>query len=165
MKKKLRSKSGLTLVEMLAAVAVLSLMSVMIHTGLQLVINNYHTMIGKSETQLLLSTVTDTLADELRYARDIDAGEDGLLKTFTSVSYGRRTEILIGNKGQLLANGKRLIASGAYGNGRYTVTELVITYDNPVFSVHVKVSGTGDIAAETDFDVTCLNSAPEKTTE
>lgn len=167
MKKKLRGQKGVTLVEMLAAVAVLSLLGVMLQTGLQLALKSYHTMTAEAETQLLLSTVSDAIADELRYARDI-RNENGAFKDYTSVSYGRRTALRV-TDGQLIAspagNDKRVISTGAYGNGVYSIEEMEITYVAPIFHIHVKVSEAGGISAETDFSVRCLNAEPETETK
>lgn len=168
MKKKLCGQKGVTLVEMLAAVAVLSLLGVMLQTGLQLALKSYHTMTAEAETQLLLSTVSDAIADELRYARDIRLEDDGTFQDYTSVSYGRRTALKV-TDGQLIAspagNDKRVISTGAYGNGVYSIEEMEITYEAPVFHIHVKVSEAGGISAETDFSVRCLNAEPESETQ
>ena len=76
MRKKLREKAGLTVIEMLAATVVLVLLALMLNTGLQMALNTYETMIAQSEVELLLSTAVDSLADELRYAQKVD-GENG----------------------------------------------------------------------------------------
>lgn len=161
---KLRNNRGFTLVEMLAAVVVLILLSLMLNTGLQMSLNSYHTMTEESETDLLLSTIVDALSGELRFARDVRTEEqtDGsethqVLKDYTSGSFGRRTELSVEEDGQIYASGKRLIATGAYGNGTYTVTALDIYYADSVFRVHIEVTGKTGIQAETDASVRCLN--------
>ena len=143
MRKKLKEEAGLTLVEMLAATVILILLALMLNTGLQMALHSYETMIAKSEVELLLSTAVDALADDLRYARDVD-GQDGSgfqyiydpdsgTRTnqtmdkggfnFTSGSFGNVTELKVAengdNKGQIMAvadGDKRVLSTGVYGN-------------------------------------------------
>ena len=68
MRKKLRSRRGMTLVEMLAASVVLILLGLMLHTGLLMAQRSSRTLTGEAENQLLLSTLSDLLSNELRYA-------------------------------------------------------------------------------------------------
>ncbi len=168
MKKKLCSQKGFSLVEMLAATMVLVLLVLILNVGLNLSVKSYRTMTAESETQLLLSSVTNVLSDELRYARDIvtktetTEGADGLngnLDRFLSVSYGRNTTLSL-EEGQLYANGKRMLAAGAYGNGAYAIEQLNITYDDTkeVFTVNIAVSGTDDITAKTTLLIRPLNA-------
>lgn len=168
MKKKLRSQKGFSLVEMLAATMVLVLLVLILNVGLNLSVKSYRTMTAESETQLLLSSVTNVLSDELRYARDIvtkpettenTEGLNGNLDRFLSVSYGRNTTLSL-EDGQLYANGKRMLAAGAYGNGAYQIERLKITYDEQAetFALEIAVSGADDITAETALSVRPLNA-------
>ena len=130
MRKKLREKAGLTVIEMLAATVVLVLLALMLNTGLQMAFNTYETMIAQSEVELLLSTAVDTLADELRYAQKVDgvtgSGFEYLIQVdsstgaktpvnrkidgkgfaYTSSSFGNVTELKVAesgdNKGQIM---------------------------------------------------------------
>lgn len=77
LRQKLKNGRGLTLVEMVAAAAVLALLGLMLHTGLFMAQNSYNKITGEAESQLLLSTLTDLLSNELRYARDVVTGEGG----------------------------------------------------------------------------------------
>ena len=72
MKQKLKEKTGLTLVEMMAAVAVLVLLTLMLSTGMGMAMQTYQTMVAKSEVDLLLSTAVDALSDDLRYAWNVE---------------------------------------------------------------------------------------------
>lgn len=168
MKKKLHSQKGFSLVEMLAATMVLVLLVLILNVGLNLSVKSYRTITAESETQLLLSSVTNVLSDELRYARDIvtkpettenTEGLNGNLDRFLSVSYGRNTTLSL-EDGQLYANGKRMLAAGAYGNGAYQIERLKITYDEQAetFALEIVVSGADDITAETALSVRPLNA-------
>lgn len=166
-KRILRSRRGTTLVELLAATAVLILFSLMVNSGLQLALQSYHKMTAEAETQLLLSTVSDVIADELRYARNIKSEADGALQTYTSDSYGVQTSILLDDDGQLQVDAggtmKRLLATGAYGtDGAYRITELSISWEQPNFYIKIKVADKSGIEAATELSIRCLN---EKETE
>ena len=67
MRKKLKDSGGLTMIEMLCATVILVLLCLMTGTGIQMALKNYHTLTAESETQLLLSSLTDALSDKLRY--------------------------------------------------------------------------------------------------
>ena len=149
MRKKLREKAGLTMVELMAATAVLTLLVVMLGTGLQMVMDTYYTMIAQSEVDLLLSTAVDAIADDLRYARDIQRINDNIglginnAKLFfnagtnvedyefsyNSDSYGENTYLAVDGNGQIVAKmngdptgaGKQVLSPGTYGSGS-TVT-------------------------------------------
>lgn len=67
MKKKLKDSGGLTMVETLCAVAILVLLCLMMNTGIHMAVTNYRALTSESEIQLLLSSLSDALADKLRY--------------------------------------------------------------------------------------------------
>lgn len=176
LKKKLKSRRGFTLVEMLAAVIILVLLVLILNSGLNLSVKSYRTMTAESETELLMSSLSDVIYDELRYARDINTtaepiggtpGETpvitGNLERYTSVSFGRNTVLSL-KDGQLYAGGKRLLAAGTYGNGDYVIEQMDITYDKDtcVFTVSLTVGGVDDITAATEFKVRPLNSIKSK---
>ena len=161
LRQKLKSSRGLTLVEMMAAVAVLALLGLMLHTGLTMAQDSYYKMTGEAESQLLLSTLTDLLSNELRYARDVVTDEGGNLQRYTSVNYGRNTTLSLNENAQLEANGRQMLSGGAYGNGAYRIETWSIVYDKAakLFTLQLKVSGRGSISQETEFSVRCLNGA------
>ena len=65
---KLKDKKGLTLVEMLCTVAILVLVSMVMVLGVQLGVRSYAKSVSYSEAQVLCSTLTTTISDELRYS-------------------------------------------------------------------------------------------------
>lgn len=159
LRQKLKSRRGLTLVEMVAAAGVLALLGLMLNTGLFMAQDSYNKMTGEAESQLLLSTLTDLLSNELRYARDVVTGEGGNLQRYTSVNYGRNITLSLDEEGQLEANSHRMLSSGAYGNGAYRIDHLNITYQENagLFTVALGVAGSYSITQETTFSVRCLN--------
>lgn len=166
MRRKLAGRKGLTLVELLAAVVILILLGLILNAGLQMAMNSYRAMIAQSETELLLSTLADALADDLRYAEDVAASGEGKLVSYYSDSYGEGTRLRLEN-GKVYADGGgnsglRVLPDGAYGlNGRYEVDVMDIGYADRVFTLKLSVKEKdGSIRAETELTVRCLN--PEK---
>lgn len=181
MRKKLRSSRGFTLVEMLAASIVLILLGLMMNTGFQMAMRTYRTLTARSELDLLLSTAVDALSDDLRYAQNV-SGSGGIF-TYTSDSFGSNTSITVDSvsgsdsEGQLLANGLRMLSTGAYGlNRAYVVktvdefTPLVSCYKDPgsgevTFTIQLMVStrdAADPVTARTPaggITVRCLNRA------
>ena len=167
MRKKLAEKSGVSLVEMLCATIILILLGLLLNTGLQLSLKSYRELRAESETQLLLATAIDALADDLRYARRVETDADGALKSYHSDSYGKDTAITVDDEtDQLLAAGKRVLPPGAYGKGAYHIQGLEITYDKDtlLFTVKLEVTAPGSTGAgaktpEEVVTIRCLNPA------
>lgn len=184
MRKKLREAAGVTMVEMLAAVAILMLLGMMLNTGLQMALNSYRNIIAKSEVELLLSTAMDALADDLRFARNVEQptvySTDDVPFTYTSDSFAGtihlERRIDEDNEGQIMAHvvgstGLRFLSTGVYGakgaDGKraYQVTEMKITpkinavTKEVTFTIELKVQATADptINASGTMTVRCLN--------
>ena len=73
---KLSSRRGVTLTEMLVAVAVLGLVTLAVAVGISSSLRVYNRSVALSDAQTLSSTLSQALMDELRYARDIEPGRD-----------------------------------------------------------------------------------------
>ena len=164
MRRKLAGQEGLTLVEVLAAVVILVLLGLILNAGMQMAVNSYRVMIAQSETELLLSTAVNALADDLRCARDVSGSGTGF--TYTSGSFGADAALGLNSDGQIVAKvggeEKRLLSTGAYGlNGAYQVKAMKISYTQPNFTIELTVeTKDGAISARTpDGGVTvrCLN--------
>lgn len=154
MRKKLKDRRGLTLVEMLCAVVILILLGLILNAGLQLSVRAYDDMTAETETELLLSTAADALTDVLRFA--VNPQGNG---KFNHTSFGTGVDVKVVD-GQILVGGKKLLPPGAYRKGAYVIDEdsLDITYNNGYFTFHLKAKEkNGEIFAEEDFVVKCLN--------
>ena len=68
MRRKLRSKGGFTLTELLTAVAILGLIAAALGVGLPTAVRAYRQVTAGAEAQVLCSTLSTAIADELRYA-------------------------------------------------------------------------------------------------
>lgn len=157
MRRKLKEAAGLTLVEMLAAVAVLILLGMMLNTGMQMAVRSYRTMIAHSEVQLLLSTLANVLGDDLRYAQEVETGAGGQLTAYQDAS-GETVSLVIGPDGQVYAGDKRVLPPGAYGKGAYVVRTMDISFADGCFTVALEVGQkTEEISGERTLMVRCLN--------
>ncbi len=172
--KKLRSRRGLSVVEMLAAVLALTLLCLALGSGLHLAVHSYRVMIAEAETELLLSTAADALMDELRFADPwAELGTDGKLVTYESRRYGPYASIAIDDDGRLVVKnptapelGHQLLASGVYGkNGVYKLSLLsngiVYNKDTCLFTFTLRAERTGLASVEQEFTVRCLNGRYE----
>lgn len=87
MRRKLKDTGGFTLVEMLCAVAILVMLCLLMSTGISMAVKSYRDITAESETELLVSTITDALADKLRYCMVTE-------KTKTDEVFGTETKEL-----------------------------------------------------------------------
>lgn len=170
MARKWKDSRGLTLVEMLCAVAILVLLGLLINTGLHLAVRSYRDITAQEELELLAASLSDALADDLRYARDPVTDDDGILQYYHSERYNEgdhTTTLSIGEDNrQLYASTYRVLPSGAYGNGAYIIPEtdgegepgFVIKYEDGLFTVDLTVKqAEGELFARAHFTVRCLN--------
>ena len=156
---KLRARRGITLVETLAAALVLLLLGLMLHTGLLLARRGYDALSVEAETRLLLSTLTDVLTNELRYASQVETNANGVLLSYTSTSFREGTTLGVDQvTGQLTAGGGSLLPAGAYGNGDCRLESCTITYASGLFHVSLTASDRRGVENETNFTVRCLNA-------
>lgn len=169
MRKKLKSTSGLTFVEMLCATGILFLLVLMMSTGMQMALASYRTHTGDAETQLLLNSLTDALADKLRYCV-VTKKAGGTVENSIGV-------VAVDANGHVTVGGKELLSEGAYGEKntdskrRYQVTEASVTSSGytvgtqPVFTVTLKAEDTQTgISKGTMLTVRCLNPVKKEGT-
>lgn len=161
MKRKLKNGNGFTIVEMLCTVLILAMLCLLMCTGLNMAVKSYHDITAESETQLLLSSLSDALSDKLRYAVVTETAGVTECSVGEIKCAGGRV-VVEEKKSDGTTSNKALLPEGAYGNGRYeavtadvssTVSSGVVT-----FTVSLKVKETlGEIGAEAEFTVRCLN--------
>lgn len=178
LKQKLRSRAGVTLVEMLCAVVILILLGLLLNSGMSMAVKSYHDVTVESEVQLLLSTAVDAIADKVRYSAveekklEGQYNHDGTQKTKDTPNI-----IVKIADGKILVNDKRLLPDAAYGNGKYVVEPTVATGDASSIVTYHPDSGdggtgyytialrvresSGTISAEESVDVRCLNPKTE----
>lgn len=156
---------GFTLVEMLCTIVLILLISALVVTGVQLGVKSYHRSISDSEAQVLCSTLTTAVSDELRYAGTVHLAENAqapydLTKfTFFSQRYGDYAAFSVNSDGQILLSGNKLIPSKAYAYGARATLAIEYDPDQYCFTVTLGIydrDGSRKLTENT-FEVKLLN--------
>lgn len=184
MRKKLKKAGGFSFVEMLCAVAILVLLCLIMSTCISMAVKSYRDITAESETQLLVSSLTDALADKLRYAVvDKDGNYSigtvevtdgtGTYKDAAGAAIPAGMIVLQKTEkdasGAIITNNKRLLPDSAYGAadqfsvgyiGRYMVGKVGST---PIVTC---TSAAGALPVFTvKFTVSCEKAGVSKTAE
>ena len=171
MKHKLKERAGLTLVEMLCAMLILSLMGFLLHAGLSMAMQSYLHLTAEAETQIQLNSLTNAIAAELRYAHGVSGDADP--------TYNGDCRITLESRGHICAGDRELLpaekdgAGGAYHGEKYSAAPIavgvpIVQYADGCFTVNLKVVWNGHaVSAQTPEGgvvIRCLNP-PEETEE
>lgn len=147
-RKKLRSRRGLTLAETLAALAVFAILSVALVQGTTAAWKVYQKAVISSEARTLQSTLSQAIYNELRYAENIRAESDPVV--FDSATYGQEVSIQypdgriqIGNETDLYD----LVPKKAYTGGLGAKVDEV-SYDAAMGIFTVKLTITHPLLTE-----------------
>lgn len=158
-----KRKAGMTLVELLCALAVLLLLSAVMVLGVSLGVRHLDRSMAGSEAQVLCATLRTAVSDELRYAGFLYYDDGGQLTGFFSQNYGGEmasTGFETDENGQILLGGQRLLPKKAYPHGLRARVTLSYDQATRLFSATVTVTDRNDSAelAKTAFQVKKLNS-------
>ncbi len=163
---KLKNKSGLTLVEMLCCVVVMLLVSIGMVNGVSLAVRNYESSLMSSESQVLCSTLTNLVSDELRYSGAVN-WEAAPIR-FYSRTYGSECIFSQNDSKQVTLNeiqrdgtpaqrGYKLLPNRSYHLGMRANVTLSKAKDN-IFSVTILVTDSKNRElARNEFEVEKLN--------
>lgn len=154
--------AGFTLVEMLCAIVVLILVSMLMAVGVRLGVESYVTSVSASEAQVLCSTLRTTVSDELRYSGTVVSDSSGI--RFFSRTHGneagdsKEVGFSQDENGRVTLGGTKLLPNKAYPYGLQATVELT-AYDesNGIFHVAVEVTRNGHVLSEATFEVQRLN--------
>lgn len=154
MKHKLRSRRGMTLSEVLMAMLILSLVTVGMAAGIGASLRVYRQATEASDAQMLASTLSTALMDELRYARDIQA--DG---SFTSDTFGEGVSVDL-TDGHVEVGGAKLLSDAAYA--KLTIKKIgetkPVSFEDDVFKVAFEIyNSTENAIQKVEFSVSPLN--------
>ena len=164
--KKLRSRSGMTLTEMLCALVVLMLISALLAVGVRFGVQTYRTSMADSQAQVLCSTVTAAIEDKLRYCGKVSTEENGKLfiQGIGSVSGNDDGGFFsVNTDGQIVLDEtgeKKLLGAKSYPRGLKIGEDLSVTFaeTSGIFHVKFKVTDTaGTTLASAEFDVKRIN--------
>ncbi|SCJ71948.1 Uncharacterised protein [uncultured Eubacterium sp.] len=156
MRSRIKNKKGFSISEMLMVVMILSLIIVMLGSGVMVVKNSYEKITLKAEAQTLLSTTITKVSDEFRFAKYVNADDNPKAAKFVSGNLGyeiwfKNDDGSSGMKGILICNNagvsaqlltdktmtSRLTPSIEYqydkDNRLFTATITIATRDNDKF--------------------------------
>ena len=169
----MKNKSGLTLVEMLCCVVVMLLVSIGMVNGVSLAVRNYQSSLMASESQILCSTLTSVVSDELRYAGPVDWNKNPI--SFYSPSYGRPCVFAQNEEHQVTlkpvdddtfeGTGFNLLPGRAYHFGMRAEVTLAQKPDTEnTFLVTILITAQERELVKNDFEVEKLNRDVDPTT-
>jgi len=169
MKKKLRSSKGMTLTELIMALAVVSLIGVSLTTGINGGVKVYRDATRLYEAETLCGTILTYLEDEFRFARNIqvdptdavpsDPADPSVLDnkkvtSFDSQYFGSDAKILW-DTGRIQietsAGNYKLLSDSAYTNG-LKVSNCEVRYNDSAFTIKVAV-GSDETSQYVEHDV------------
>ncbi len=161
MKKRIGNRSGFTFAEVMLTVLILSLVGVIVATGIPTAIGAYRSIIDTGHAEVLLSTTISRLHDELGTATDVSADPSTQTIAYTN-STGVRTLLTVEQNGITMqeyadvvtdsnrdqfrhlfvssaAAGKNMVVtytleSDAYVNGVLTIKDLTVTKNDNILS-------------------------------
>lgn len=143
-KRKLRSRAGMTLTELLAAIAVLGVLGAGLAAGFPAAARVYREATADAEASVLFSTLSAAVGDELRCARN--PRTDG---SYDSDLYGKNVSIAADGDGYLTVGNEPLVGSRTYtGSLRAGVS---IAFEDGLFTVHLSVLEDGRVRKEKDL--------------
>ena len=156
MRRKLRSQKGFTLTEALVAVAILGLIGVALAAGIPTAVRVYRSVTLNAEANVLCSTLSTAIADELRFAERI--AEKGDTVQFQSATFGPNACFYVNENGHIQIGEQDLLSVKAYtGNLR---AKLKLTYSYGCFHVELQIvqgTETENALATASLDVRPLN--------
>ena len=111
-RKKLRSRRGFSLSELLVVLAIMSLVGMAIGVGISTAGKAYDEITMNSEASALCGTLAVELSDELRFAGHIAGGGDTF--TYASARFGANAGVGTDAAGHVTIGGRQLLSEAAY---------------------------------------------------
>jgi len=165
MKEKLRSSKGMTLTELIVALAVVSLIGISLTVGVSSAVKVYQDSTQLFEAETLCGTILTYLEDEFRFGRNIDSkkiSEEKNEVVFDSQAFGKGVRVIV-KDGKILIGkdedtGFDLLSDAAYTSGlRVVKDECEITYDKKERQVKITIAvGPDDSKAYVTHTVTVV---------
>lgn len=151
-KKKLASKRGFSLSEVLVTLAIMSLVGVAIGLGISAAGEAYNNITTGSNAEMLCTTLATELADELRFAEEISTGGNRL--TFTSRRFGAGVSVS-SDEGRVQIGQNDILAEKAYTG---LDAQATVAFEGGVFSVEIVVTRNDTQWADAHFKVSPISS-------
>ena len=154
--KKLRSNRGFTLTELLVSLAIVGLIGVAIAAGMPTAMKVYRQATLTAEASTLSGSLTNLIADELRFSSSVTGSGDTL--RFDSMNYGSQVT-LTSESGRILLGETALLPDSAYTSE--LLADVALQYENHLFRITLTLyTFDGDTAqtwAKQTFSVAPLN--------
>ena len=161
--KKLKSKRGMTLVELLCGIVVLLLITSLLTVGARFAVKTYRTSMASAQAQTLCSTLTTAITDKLRYCGNVSANGGRIFITDVGSVSGDEESggVFKIEDGEVLLGSRKLLGSKAYPEGLQVDKEsftLAYAEGSRTFSVSFVVTdSSGKELAKSDFQVQKIN--------
>lgn len=174
-RKKLKSKAGMSLLEVLCAVLILLLVSGGMTSAVTLAVNQYQKSMRNSESQVLYSSLSTVLGHELAYTTNIKVNslENGAVQQFLSQNFAiehNLSTIMTDNSGTndygqiLLGNSANpeesmnILGKAAYTKGLLAkVTSITYSNTTHYFTVYLSIGYNGEEYYGGEFQVKNVN--------
>lgn len=172
---KLRSRRGMTLTEMLIALAIFALLTAALAVGTTAAWKVYRNAVVASEARALQSTLTQSLTNELRYAGNIKTeeatpggetpgGETPVRKvSFDSETFGVKVSVISSEDGRIRIGTEEkmydLLPEKAYTKGLKAAAAVSYAEEDGIFTVELTVKHDlfPDEGRKSTFTVRALN--------
>jgi len=147
MKEKLRSSKGMTLTELLVALAIVSLIGVSLTVGINSAVKVYRDATQLYEAETLCGTILTYLEDEFRFGRNIKSQSREVI--FDSQDFGKDVKVSV-EDGKVLvmkkdatdtASASKLLGDSAYTSGLMVLeSDSEISYDKAKGQVTITIA-------------------------
>lgn len=162
---RLRNKKGMSIVELLSSIAVMLLVAAVLVTGVRLGVRAYTKSVSMSQAQVLCSTLTTAVSDELRYAGNIYLDENNEMQKFFVSGKGLGT-FGSDSEGHVTFAGKPLLGKASYPYGLKAEVTVNMDGSEKIFNAEVKVmSKNNNVLSGSTFQVKPLNELFVQTTD
>ncbi|MDO4353233.1 MAG: hypothetical protein Q4D00_08950 [Clostridia bacterium] len=154
---RISDKKGMSIVELLSAIAVMLLVTVVLVTGVRLGVKAYTKSVSMSEAQILCTTLTTAVSDELRYAGSIYIDENGKVGFFSQNVGGDSqtgSSFTSDENGYVMLGETPILSKSSYPYG--IKAEVAVTMDetDKIFNAKVTVrSKKGTELSSNEFQV------------
>ena len=119
--------------ELLMAVLIMSLMTLVLTSGINASTRVYNDAVTYSEKRVLLSTLSEAVMAEIRNGTDFrysDLGDPVSNFTFTSKNYGSGAYFGVDDKGMLTVKDQPLVSKGSYISGEDGKIKISLSAEN-----------------------------------
>ncbi len=143
MREKLRSSKGLTMVELLVTLMVVSLIGVSLTAGINSAVTVYRDSTRLFEAETLCGTILTYLEDEFRFSRNIRNAGGGVV--FDSQTFGNDVRVSV-EDGKILVGDLPLLGTKAYTSGlKVSEEDCEIDYDEAKDQVSITIAVSSDV--------------------